>query len=47
MNNLVRASMAGNAKKMLNWPTSPKDFSATARNKNSRLVPKLDLRIVL
>ncbi len=36
MNNLVRPSIAGNAKKMQNWSTLPRDFSATAGNKNSR-----------
>jgi hypothetical protein len=47
MKNLVRPSIAGNAKKMPNWPTLPRDFSATAGNKNSRLVPKLVLIHVL
>jgi hypothetical protein len=32
---------------MPNWPTSLRNFSATARNKNSRLVPKLVLIHVL
>ncbi len=32
---------------MPNWPTSPRNFSATARIKNSRLVPKLVLIHVL
>jgi hypothetical protein len=47
MKNLVRPSIAGNAKKMPNWPTSPRNFSVTARNKNSKLVPKLVLIHVL
>jgi hypothetical protein len=49
MKNLVRPtrSIAGNAKKMLNWPTLPRNFSATAGDKNSRLVPKLVLRHAL
>ncbi len=47
MNNLVRPSTAWNAKKMQNRSTSPRDFSATAGNKNSRLVSKLVLRHVL
>jgi hypothetical protein len=47
MKNLVKPSIAGNFKKMPNWPTSPRNFSATARNKNSRLVPKLVLIHVL
>jgi hypothetical protein len=47
MKNLVRPSVARNAKKMPNWPTSPRNFSATAGDKNSRLVPKLVLRHVL
>ncbi len=47
MKNLVRPSIAGNAKKMLNWPTLPRNFSATAGDKNSRLVPKLVLIHVL
>jgi hypothetical protein len=45
MDYLVRPSIAGNAKKMQN--SSPRDFSATAGNKNSRLVPKLVLRHAL
>ncbi len=36
MDYLVRPSIAGNAKKMQNRSTSPRDFSATAGNKNSR-----------
>ncbi len=36
MKNLVRPFIAGNAKKMPNWPTSPRNFSATAGDKNSR-----------
>ncbi len=47
MDYLVRPSIAGNAKKMQNRSTSPRDSSATAENKNSRLVPKLVLRHVL
>jgi hypothetical protein len=47
MNNLVEACIAGNAKKLLNWSSLPRDFSATARTKKSRLVPKLVLRHVL
>jgi hypothetical protein len=34
-------------KKMQNWSTLPRNFSATAVDKNSRLVPKLVLRHVL
>jgi hypothetical protein len=44
---LVEACIAGNAKKLLNWSSLPRNFSATARTKNSRLVPKLVLRHVL
>jgi hypothetical protein len=47
MKNLLRSSIAGNAKKMPNWPTSPRNFSATAGDNNSRLVPKLVLIHVL
>ncbi len=47
MDYLVRPSIAGNAKKMQNWSTLPRNFSATAGNKNSRLVPKLVLRHAL
>ncbi len=36
MKNLVRPSIAGNSKKMKNWPTSPRNFSATAGDKNSK-----------
>jgi hypothetical protein len=43
MKNLVRACIAGNAKNKQNRPTSPRNFSATAGDKNSRLVPKLVL----
>jgi hypothetical protein len=41
MTNLVKECIAGYAINMRNWSTSPADFSATTRNKNSRLVPKL------
>ncbi len=34
-------------KKMPNWPTLPRNFSATAGDKNSREVPKLLLRHAL
>ncbi len=47
MNNLVRACIVGNAKNKQNRSTLPRDFSATAGNKNSRLVPKLVLRHAL
>ncbi len=47
MNNLVRPSIARNAKNKQNWPTLPSGFSATAGDKNSRLVPKLVLRHAL
>ncbi len=47
MDYLVRPCIAGNAKKMQNWSTLPRDFSATAGDKNSRLVPKLVLRHAL
>jgi hypothetical protein len=47
MNNLVRACIAGNSKNKRNRPTLPRDFSATAGDKNSRLVPKLVLRHAL
>jgi hypothetical protein len=46
-NNLVRACIAGNAKNKQNRPTLPRNFSATAGDKNSRLVPKLVLRHAL
>jgi hypothetical protein len=46
-NNLVRACIAGNAKNKQNRPTFPRDFSATAGDKNSRLAPKLVLRHAL
>jgi hypothetical protein len=36
MKNLVRPCIAGNAKKMPNRSTSPRNFSATAGDKNSR-----------
>ncbi len=39
MNNLVGACIAGNAKNKQNRSTLPRDSSATAGNKNSRLVP--------
>jgi hypothetical protein len=41
MSNFVRKKGPGNMKKMPNWPTLPRDFPATARNKNSRLVTKV------
>ncbi len=47
MTNLVRACIAGNAKNKQNRPTLPRDFSATAGDKNSRLVLKLVLRHAL
>ncbi len=47
MNNLVRACIAGNAKNKQNRSTLPRDSSATAGDKNSRLVPKLLLRHAL
>jgi hypothetical protein len=47
MNNLVEACLAGNAKNMRNRSTLPRNFSATDKNKKSRLVPKLVLRHVL
>jgi hypothetical protein len=47
MNNLVEACIAGNAKNMRNRSTLPRNFSATARTKKSRLVPKLVLRHAL
>jgi hypothetical protein len=47
MNNLVRACIAGNAKNKQNRPTLPSDFSATAGDKNSRLLTKLVLRHAL
>jgi hypothetical protein len=47
MNNLVEACIAENAKNMQNRSTLPRDFSATARAKKSRLVPNLVLRHVL
>ncbi len=40
MNNLVRACIAGNAKNMRNRSTLPRDSSATAGDKNSRLKKK-------
>jgi hypothetical protein len=46
MTNLVKACKAGNAKNMRNWSTLPRDFSATARTKKSRVVRKLVLRHV-
>jgi hypothetical protein len=46
-NNLVRQCIAGNVKNKQNRPTLPRDFSATAGDKNSRLVPKLVLRHAL
>ncbi len=42
-----KSIIAGNAKNMRNWPSLPRDFSATAWTKNSRWVPKLVLRYVL
>jgi hypothetical protein len=47
MNNLVRAFIAGNAKNKQNRSTLPRDSSATAGDKDSRLVPKLVLRHAL
>ncbi len=47
MNNLVRACIAGNAKNKQNRSTLPRDSSATAGDKNSRVVPKLVLRHAL
>jgi hypothetical protein len=46
-NNLVRACIARNAKNKQNGSTLLRDFSATAGDKNSRLVPKLVLRHAL
>jgi hypothetical protein len=47
MNNLVTACIAGYAKNKQNRSTLPRDFSATAGNKNSRMVLKLVLRHAL
>jgi hypothetical protein len=47
MNNLVRVCIAGNAKNKQNRSTLLSDFSASAGDKNSRLVPKLVLRHAL
>ncbi len=41
MKNLVRPSIAGNAKKMPNWPTLPKNFSATAGTKKFEIDTKI------
>ncbi len=41
MKKLLRKILAGNAKKMRNWPTLPRNFSATAGTKNLKWVPKL------
>ncbi len=46
-NNLVRTCIAGNAKNKRNWPTLPRNFSATAGTKNFKPVPKLVLGYVL
>jgi hypothetical protein len=45
--NLVGACIAGNAKNKRNWRTLPRNFSATAGDKNFKLVPKLVLGYVL
>ncbi len=47
MNNLVEPCIAGNAKNKRNWPTLPRNFSATAGTKNLKVVPKLVLGYVL
>jgi hypothetical protein len=43
----INSCIAGNAKKLLNWSSLQRNFLATARTKNSRLVPKLFLRHIL
>jgi hypothetical protein len=47
MNNLVEPCIAGNAKNKRNWPTLPRNFSATVGTKNLKVVPKLALGYVL